>query len=137
MLSKYQTQFNTLQPFAAIFIRLAFGYHLIQYTYADVFTLSAATNNAGYLSTLGIPFPSIMAWVYILTEFLGGIALIIGFKIRWFAVALIINFLVAVFIAHAHQPYSKSFESIQMLAVSCFFLFNGAGKLSIDSKTDN
>jgi putative oxidoreductase len=127
-----QTKINDLQPYAAIFIRLAFGYHLIQYTYSDVFNLTAGSANYEWLGSKGVPFPYFMSWLYILTEFVGGIAIIIGFKTRWVAIPLIINFVVAYFLVHFGDEYKNSFEAIQMLFVSFFFLFNGSGKLSID-----
>lgn len=125
-------KFDYLQPYAAVFIRLAFGYHLIQYTYGAVFNLTAGSDNYEWLGSKGVPFPYFMSWLYILTEFVGGIALIIGFKTRWFAIPLIINFIVAYCLVHLGDEYKKSFEAIQMLFVSFFFLFNGSGKLSID-----
>jgi putative oxidoreductase len=121
-----------LKPFAAIFIRLAFGYHLFQYSYGDVFQGTAGSGNEEMLAKLGVPFPYFMGWLYILTEFLGSISMIIGFKIRWFAFALGINFIVALYLVHLNKTYMQSFEAIQMLAVSLFFLFNGSGKLSVD-----
>ncbi|HEU4496555.1 MAG TPA: DoxX family protein [Flavobacterium sp.] len=121
-----------LQPYAAIFIRLAFGYHLIQYTFSDVFNLTAGSANYEWLGSKGVPMPYFMSWLYILTEFIGGIALVIGFKARWFAVPLAVNFIVAYFLVHFGDEYMKSFEAVQMLAVSFFFLFNGSGRLSID-----
>jgi putative oxidoreductase len=125
--------FTALQPYAALFIRLAFGFHLIQYTYKDVFTLAAGSNNEKWLGSMGVPFPYLMGWLFILTEFVGGVAWFVGFKTRWFALPLIINFIVALLLVHLGQTYKQSFEAIQMLAVSFFFLFNGSGKFSIDS----
>jgi putative oxidoreductase len=126
-------QFSRLQPYAAIFIRLAFGFHLVQYTYSDVVELTAGTSNKEWLGEMGVPFPYLMGWIFILTEFIGGISIIIGFKTRWFALALIFNFIVALGLVHFGKTYKESFEAIQMLAVSCFFLFNGSGKLSVDN----
>ncbi|NVK52106.1 MAG: DoxX family protein [Flavobacteriaceae bacterium] len=114
-----------------LFIRIAFGFHLLHYSWNDVINFSAG-DNAEWLGSLGVPFPFIMSWAYILTQFIGGILLIIGFKTRLIAIPLIITFLVAYFLVHASDPYKDSFQAIQMLAVSFFFLFNGSGKLSLD-----
>jgi putative oxidoreductase len=86
---------------------------------------------------MGVPFPYLMGWIYILTEFIGGIAIIVGFKTRWFALPLIFNFIVALVLVHLGKTYKESFEAIQMLAVSFFFLFNGSGKLSVDDYLEN
>ena len=134
---KKLNQTSSLQPYAALFIRLAFGYHLVQYTYGDVFELTAGSNNKDWLGGMGVPFPYLMGWIYILTEFIGGIAIIVGFKTRWFALPLIFNFIVALVLVHLGKTYKESFEAIQMLAVSFFFLFNGSGKLSVDDYLEN
>lgn len=135
--------FNTLQRLVlnksylgVLFIRLAFGFHLLYYSWSDVVNLSAG-ENAEWLDSLGIPFPIVMSWLYILTQFLGGLLLIIGFKTRLIAIPLILTFLVAFFLVHATDPYKDSFQAIQMLAVSFFFLFNGSGKLSLDDYLKN
>ena len=131
MLVNLDKKFNPIAGYAPLIIRLAFGLHLIYYSGEAVLTLSAG-ESADFLASLGIPFPALMAWIYTLTEFIGGIFLIIGFKTRWIAIPLIITFLVAAFIAHAGDPYEDSFQALQMLAVSIYFLIRGAGKLSVD-----
>ncbi len=118
-------------PYAILLIRFTFGFHLLYYSWGSVITMSAG-DNAGFLESLGVPLPHVMSWVYILTEFIGGILLIIGFKIRWIAIPLIITFLVAYFVVHSGDPYADSFQALQMLAVSVFFLLHGSGDLSVD-----
>ncbi|WP_347924316.1 DoxX family protein [Pontimicrobium sp. SW4] len=114
-----------------LFIRLAFGFHLLYYSCSDVINLSAG-DNAEWLGSLGVPFPFFASWLYILAQFFGGVLLIIGFKTRLISIPLIVTFLVAFFLVHAADPYKDSFQAIQMLAISFFFLFNGSGKLSLD-----
>lgn len=122
--------------YAPIFLRLAFGVHLLYYSWEPVTNLSAG-ENAGFLKALGILFPELMSWVYMLTEFVGGIFLIIGFKVRLVAVPLIVTFIIASFVVHGGDPYQDAFQAFQMLAVSLFFFFNGAGKPSIDAYAMN
>ena len=117
--------------FGVLFIRIAFGFHLLHYSWNDVLHFSAG-DNAEWLGSLGVPFPFIMSWAYILTQFIGGILLLIGYKTRLVAVPLIVTFLVAYFLVHAGDSYKNSFQAIQMLAVSLFFFYNGSGKISLD-----
>ncbi len=107
---KKLNQISSLQPYAALFIRLVFGYHLVQYTYGDVFELTAGSNNKDWLGGMGVPFPYLMGWIYILTEFIGGIAIIVGFKTRWFALPLIFNFIVALVLVHLGKLLKKHYE---------------------------
>jgi len=124
--------FEPLKNYAPLLIRLAFGFHLLYYSWQPVISLSAG-ESASFLSSLGIPFPILMSWLYVLTEFIGGLLLIVGYKVRWVALPLIVTFIVASFVAHFGDPYEKSFQALQMLAVSSYFLIGGAGKLSLDS----
>jgi len=125
------TRLKGLSPYAVLFIRLAFGFHLLYYAVPPLWN-GTVVEGAEWLGSLGVPFPVLMSWLYILTEFLGGIMLIVGFQTRLVAIPLIITFLVAYFLVHGGDPYEDSFQALQMLAVSCYFLFHGSGKLSID-----
>ncbi|MBL8149950.1 MAG: DoxX family protein [Blastocatellia bacterium] len=131
--NRFDQLLERLKEYAPIFIRLAFGYHLVQYTYEDILFLKAHIGFGAWLAQMGVPFPSFMAYVALGTEFVGGLCLIFGLLVRYVSIFLIANFITAICLVHLDDPYKKSFEAIQMLMVSLFFLFNGAGKLSIDS----
>jgi len=49
---------------------------------------------------LGLPFPELLGWLAALTEFGGGIALILGLATRLFSIPLMITMLVAAFAVH-------------------------------------
>lgn len=49
---------------------------------------------------LGLPYPELMAYLAAYTEFLGGIALLVGVAVRWFAVPLMVTMIVAAVTAH-------------------------------------
>jgi putative oxidoreductase len=82
------------------------------------------------VTTLG--FPAEVAWLTMLTEFFGGIALAAGFATRPVALAMIGNFSVAGFIAHAADPYGRKELAFMFLVASVMFLLVGAGRFSID-----
>ena len=50
---------------------------------------------------LGLPAPTLMAYLATYTEVLGAIALLLGLATRWFAIPLMITMLVAAFKVHA------------------------------------
>ncbi|MDH5179951.1 MAG: DoxX family protein [Gammaproteobacteria bacterium] len=54
----------------------------------------------GWFEGLGIPAPALMVWLAGLTELLGGIALLIGLAVRWFAIPLMLTMVVAAGTAH-------------------------------------
>lgn len=49
---------------------------------------------------LGLPFPYLMAFLAAATELAGGMALLVGFATRWFAIPLMATMLVAMFAVH-------------------------------------
>ncbi len=49
---------------------------------------------------LGLPVPVVMVFLAAFSEFVGGIALLIGLAVRWFAVPLMVSMLVAVASVH-------------------------------------
>ncbi len=49
---------------------------------------------------LGLPFPSLLAWLAVGSEVLGAIALLIGLGTRWFSIPLMVTMLVAAFSVH-------------------------------------
>ena len=116
-----------------LLIRLAFGYHLIQYSYGEVLGGELSTSFGPYLAKLGVPWPTFMGYLAMGTELIGGLCLVLGLLTRWVAVPLLINFTVALLLVHLHQPYAKGFECIQMLAVAGCLLTTGAGRLSLDA----
>ena len=49
---------------------------------------------------LGLPFPTLMAYLAVGSEVLGAIALLVGLGTRWFAIPLMVTMLVAAFKVH-------------------------------------
>jgi putative oxidoreductase len=116
-----------------IFVRLAFGYHLLQYSHAALWTAGGRAEFVGYLHSLHVPAPDLMGILAMGTEFFGGLCLVLGVIVRPACVALLINFLVALGLVHLHQPYLKSFEAIQMVCVALTLLLTGGGPISVDA----
>lgn len=69
---------------------------------------------ADILQHMGVPNPHLMAWVTILTELLGGLAVLLGAFVAIASVPMTVVLLVAMF--KVHLPYG--FSSIKLLAVT-------------------
>lgn len=122
---------DTHRDKAALALRLAFGAHLMVVS-THLFSPGGQREFAGYLASIHVPFPLLSAYLAHVTEFFGGLALVVGLLVRPAAAALVFTFLVAVGVALKGQPYAKQAPAIQMLAVSLFFLVHGAGVWSLD-----
>jgi len=65
---------------------------------------------------LGLPFPELMVALAAGAELFGGIALVIGFATRWFAIPLIITMLVAMFSVHWENGWLALSDASSWLA---------------------
>jgi putative oxidoreductase len=69
---------------------------------------------AAILQGLGVPAPHLMAWLTILTELLGGFAVLLGAFVALVSVPMAVVLLVAMFSVH----WRYGFSSIKLLAVT-------------------
>jgi putative oxidoreductase len=88
----------------------------------------------GYLGSMGLPFPILLAWMAALAEFVGGILIAIGFLTRPAALSLVVTMAVAAFMAHAADPYAKKEMALVFMTVFAFIFVTGAGKFALDNK---
>ena len=66
------------------------------------------------LQAIGTPMPHFMAWLTILVELVGGIAVLLGAFVSWISIPMAAVLLVAIFTVHL--PFG--FTSIKLLAVT-------------------
>ena len=97
---------------APIPLRLIVGYGFVQHGLAKLSRGPDAF--ATILQALGVPAPHLMAWVTILVELLGGLAVLLGAFVALASLPMAALLLVAVFTVHL--PYG--FSSIKLLAVT-------------------
>lgn len=96
---------------------------------------------AGYIASKGLPLPEVGAVIAIIVEVVAGVALIIGWKARWAALAIAIFTLATMFLFHPYWtlPADKQYPEMLafwknlaifggMLMVTAF----GAGRFSVD-----
>jgi putative oxidoreductase len=108
---KLLTRFPLAQ-WAPIPLRLIVGYGFMQHGFAK---LSRGPDTfATILQGLNVPAPHLMAWLTILTELLGGAAVLLGAFVTLVSVPMLAVLLVAMF--KVHLPYG--FSSIKLLAVT-------------------
>ncbi|MEK6773370.1 MAG: DoxX family protein [Bdellovibrionota bacterium] len=84
------------------------------------------------LIAMGFPQAVFFAWCAALSEFLGGLLIAAGLFTRHAAVFLGITMAVAVFMAHAADPFGKKELAVLYLASCVLLFFQGAGKFSMD-----
>ena len=100
---------------------------------------------AGYIASVGLPMPTVLAAGAGVLELGAGLLLIIGWQARWAALALALFTLVASFIFHAYWSLPADQQMMQQLmfmknlsvvgGLLCVFAF-GAGALSLDGRRE-
>src|SRR6201982_272280 len=97
---------------APIPLRLIVGYGFMAHGFAKL--SKGPENFASILHTMGVPAPHLMAWLTILTELIGGLAVLLGAFVA--LVSLPMGAVLLVAMLTVHLPYG--FSSIKLLSVS-------------------
>lgn len=130
---------DKMKPYAPTILRVVVGIVFLLHGYGKLWGAAPGIENwIGMLTGMGLPFPVLMAWMVGLIEFLGGIALIIGFgtSIASFLLAIVMG--VAVLKVHLGNGFFNSaggYEfALTLFAANLSLMFSGAGAMSLDSK---
>jgi len=122
-----------------VIVRVILGATFFMYGYQKVFErgLGGMTH---FFKTQGFPLPGIFAFVASYLELLGGLALIVGFQVRWLALLFCMQMLVALFTTHLRHgffygPPDKYGISnvLNLFGYALVLLILGAGPWSIDT----
>jgi putative oxidoreductase len=97
---------------ASIPLRLIVGYGFMEHGYAKL--SKGPEVFAAILHAIGVPAPHLMAWLTILTELIGGLAVLLGAFVSLVSLPMAALLLVAMFTVHL--PYG--FSSIKLMTVT-------------------
>ena len=97
---------------APIPLRLIVGYGFMQHGFAKL--LRGPDAFAAILHAIGVPAPHLMAWLTILIEVFGGLAVLLGALVPLASLPMAAVLLVAIFTVHL--PYG--FSSIKLISVT-------------------
>jgi putative oxidoreductase len=95
------------------------------------------------LAQRGVPAAEVLGFIGAYVEFLGGLALVVGFKTRWAALALFVFTIIATGIGHRYWEFADAamrrnqqshfFKNVTILGGLLFAFVTGAGRFSIDA----
>lgn len=132
---------DDLQPWGALLMRLVLGCAMVYHGFGKVIptggfhshnAFSALQHHAHVVTTLGMPYW--LGYVSALTEFFGGILILLGLLTRLAAFLISINMLVALIAVDMHHGYSHSEYPLALFAIAVMLVFYGAGVLGLDHK---
>ncbi len=118
---------TTPRKLADLFVRLPLGFHLIYGVQDNVFSWERMLEFSAFLENLNIPSPLLAAHISVYAQFICGILFILGWKTKWAALTMIVNFIVAIVLVHTSDPYPVVFPAIMMLSSAIYMFLNGDG----------
>jgi putative oxidoreductase len=124
--------FAARREYGALFIRLAVGARLVYGTADNVFSRARMIEFEHFLALHGTPLPAIGAHVSVYAQFICGLLFVIGLWTRPAGALMVVNFVMALAIAHRSTGFLETWPALMMLAAGLFLLFNGAGRPSVD-----
>lgn len=125
--------FQDRQEYGVLFLRLLIGSFIIHGVADNVFSWVRMVEFEKFLATRGVPYPLLAARLSAYAQFICGLSILFGAFVRLTSIVFLINFIAAIVIAHLGQTFQQMFPALMMIAAGLFFLFNGAGPLSVDA----
>ena len=126
--------FERRREYGPFFVRLVVGFVLVYGTQDNVFSHERMIEFRDFLAARRVPSPLFAAYLSAYAQFVCGILFAVGLLVRPAALAMLINFVAALLIAHLDAPLDAARLALCMLFSSLFLLFHGAGKLSLDER---
>ena len=88
----------------------------------------------GFFGKIGIPFPELAVPLVGFFEVVGGLAVILGFAVRFFAAAWMVIMTVAILVAFGLSSFKAIRLELLLLASALNLVLSGAGRYSLDHK---
>ncbi len=131
---------NALQNPLALIGRILLA---VMFVPAGFGKIAGFSGTVGYATAMGLPLPTVGVAIALVIELFGGLALLIGFRTRYVALALAVFTLVASFFFHAYWAVPAEQQMVQQLmffkniaitgGLLAFAAF-GAGAFSVDAR---
>lgn len=127
------TLFRILQPgnysISILILRIWTGAMMIYHGYPKLFD-----NMPKFIEVVQAKtgLPEQFAWLAALSEFIGGIFLVIGLGTRLSALGIFITMIIAAFVVHANDAWNKMEFALCYAISALVLIIVGAGALSID-----
>jgi len=114
-----------------LWLRLLMGAGMAYHGYGKLFQGSVAQFGE-FIAGMGLPFPHLLAWIAVLSEFLGGLCIMAGLGTRVAAFFVFGTMTIAVFVAHGADPFTKKELALAYWTIAGTLMMTGPGFLSVD-----
>ncbi|MGB9955586.1 DoxX family protein [Haloferax prahovense] len=122
------------------FVRLALGIPMLISGVGKVLAIGpkpmGISGFAGFLTSLGVPFPTVAAWGVGLIELVGGLLLVVGVAVRVVSALIAVDMVVATVLYHLPNGYPAGSNGIELTLVltliAAALVLSGPGTLSVE-----
>ena len=114
-----------------LILRVFLGAALLTHGWGKMF--GGLEQFTGFVASIGVPAPHVMAFLAAFAECFGSMFLIAGLLTRPAAFLILCTMAVAIGGAHAGQGFAKQELAWLYLVPALFFLLKGAGRWSLDA----
>ena len=134
-----------LQPYALMMLRLAVGFSMVYHSWGKVYPsdglqhaiqhghlLASFEHFNDFVASLGLP--RWLGYVSTVTEFFGGLFLILGLLSRFWAFMVAGNMVVALITVNRHHGYAGSEYTLAIIVMAFMIFTAGSGALSLDRR---
>lgn len=132
-IQKIEHFFDNNQQVGIFLLRIFIGCRLLYGVIDNIISWEQMVEFANFLELNHFPFPIISAVTSVYVQFFGAIFILIGFKCRWAAFILSLNFIIALIFVHlrANDTIEGMMPALAMLFGCLTLLFTGADKISV------
>lgn len=126
------TWLNQHKDLGVLLLRIFIGTRLVYGVMDNIFSHRHLVLFRDFLAQFHFPFPMFSAVVSVYLQFLAGLMILVGWKIRIAAMLMILNFIIAIIMVHIHDSFEAMTPALAILFCNILFLFQGAGQYSLD-----
>ena len=130
-----------LQPWALLLLRLTLGVAMLYNGWDKVVPTSGLHGNHLFSAlqhwnefVVRLGMPAWLGTVSALTEFFGGVLLLVGLFTRVVALLVAVNMAVALWKVNLHHGYAGSQYSVALLAMAVLLVTTGSGALALERR---
>ncbi|BAT60922.1 inner membrane protein YphA [Variibacter gotjawalensis] len=105
--------------------------------------LMAIERTVAAITSKGLPQPTVLAWVVAIVELVGGVMVLVGFKTRYAALALLVFTAIATYYFHNFWALSgdavnlqriMALKNLAVMGALLMLIANGSGRFSVDRR---
>ncbi|NYF80380.1 DoxX family protein [Granulicella arctica] len=132
---------NGLQPWGVVLLRLVLAAAMLYNGWGKVFpaggfhghmSMAGVDHFCRYVVTLGLPYW--LGYASVFAEVIGGLGMLVGLFVRFFALLIAGNMLFAILFVTGRHGYAASEYPIALLAIAIMLLLTGPGRMALDRR---